>query len=244
MAARKTLGNDLWHDSISIAIEFFCQNSHSQEERFRSHNETVRPVLTGRTLNFNWKIFEQSASENNHLMCYWSTIHNLICPKLQVLSFHFSELEDQLDKRWAKHAWKENIQLQSISNAIICVDQRLEVKIRCILSDLQIRLATKNEDLERKIWFKIVRYDDLHPGLGRSWWIHGFVVKTSRRKSWDMGSSPTGRWNSLLPPGHFAWHLACQCTDSHSVTRFYIAVLYLHFFPLEFCHWRSHADMF
>ena len=49
----------------------------------------------------------QSASENNHLLCYWplATIQNLISkifPKFQVLSFLFSQVDDPLDKHQAK----------------------------------------------------------------------------------------------------------------------------------------------
>ena len=42
--------------------------------------------LTGQAL------IEQSVFVNNHLLCYWPTIHNSllkICPKFQVLSSHF-----------------------------------------------------------------------------------------------------------------------------------------------------------
>ena len=39
------------------------------------------------------RFFEQSASENNHLLCYLPTIHNLIkkiCPNFQVSVLNFS----------------------------------------------------------------------------------------------------------------------------------------------------------
>ena len=39
-----------------------------------------------------WRFSEQPAFVNNHLLCYWPTIHHLIskiCPKFQVLSSHF-----------------------------------------------------------------------------------------------------------------------------------------------------------
>ena len=51
-----------------------------------------------------WKVFEakfmQFASENNRLLYYWPIIHDLISkiyPKFQVLTFHFSEVDDLLD---------------------------------------------------------------------------------------------------------------------------------------------------
>ena len=36
------------------------------------------PALTGRASIFDLKIFEQSVFVNNHLLCYWLTIHNSI----------------------------------------------------------------------------------------------------------------------------------------------------------------------
>ena len=44
--------------------------------------------------------FEQSVFVNNHLLCYWPTIHNLIskiCSKFQVLRFHFFKVDDLHD---------------------------------------------------------------------------------------------------------------------------------------------------
>ena len=48
---------------------------------------------------------QQSTNENNHLPCYWPTIHNSIskiCPKFQVLSSRFSQVDELLDAYWAK----------------------------------------------------------------------------------------------------------------------------------------------
>ena len=59
-----------------------------------------------------WRFFEQSAFVNNHLLCYWPTIHNSIskiCPKFQVLSSHFFEVDELLDEHWAKIVQSENI---------------------------------------------------------------------------------------------------------------------------------------
>ena len=42
-----------------------------------------------------WRFFKQSATQNDHLLCFLPTIHNSslkICPKFQVLNFHFSEV--------------------------------------------------------------------------------------------------------------------------------------------------------
>ena len=52
-----------------------------------------------------WRFFEQSSFVNNHLLCYWPTIYNLIskiCPKFQALSSHVFEVDELLDEHWAK----------------------------------------------------------------------------------------------------------------------------------------------
>ena len=52
-----------------------------------------------------WRFFEQSSFVNIHLLCYWPTIHNLIskiCPKFQVISSHFFNVDELLDEHWAK----------------------------------------------------------------------------------------------------------------------------------------------
>ena len=52
-----------------------------------------------------WIFFEQSAFVNIHLLYYWPTIHNLIskiCPKFQILSSHFFQVDELLDEHEAK----------------------------------------------------------------------------------------------------------------------------------------------
>ena len=59
-----------------------------------------------------WRFFEQSAFVNIHQLCYWPTIHNLIskkCPKFQVLSSHFVEVNELIDEHWAKIVRSETI---------------------------------------------------------------------------------------------------------------------------------------
>ena len=86
----------------------------SQNGRCRVANENLclkamrRPALTWRVLVFDSMIFfKQSATENNHLVhlqYYWPTISILIskiCPKLKVLTRHFSEVGD---RHWGKNA--------------------------------------------------------------------------------------------------------------------------------------------
>ena len=52
-----------------------------------------------------WWFFEQSAFVNIYLLWYWPTIHNLvskICPKFQVFSSHFFEVNELLNVHWVK----------------------------------------------------------------------------------------------------------------------------------------------
>ena len=59
-----------------------------------------------------WRFFELSDLVHNHLLCYWPTIHNSIskiCPKFQVISSHFFEVDELLDEHWAKIVQSEKI---------------------------------------------------------------------------------------------------------------------------------------
>ena len=56
--------------------------------------------------SFNFQFLGQSAFVNNHLLCFWPTIHNSVLkiyPEFQVLSSHFSEVNDSelLSAQWA-----------------------------------------------------------------------------------------------------------------------------------------------
>ena len=65
---------------------------------------------------FNLKIFWANAFTNNHLLCYWPTIYNLIskiCPKFQSLSSHFFKVDELLHKHWAKIVQSENVQVST-----------------------------------------------------------------------------------------------------------------------------------
>ena len=64
--------------------------------------------------SFNFQFLGQSAFVNNHLLCFWPTIHNSVLkiyPEFQVLSSHFSEVNDSelLNEHWAKMILSENI---------------------------------------------------------------------------------------------------------------------------------------
>ena len=70
------------------------------------------PALTGQTSIFDFQFFQQSDFVDNHLVCYWPTIHSLIlkiCPTFQVLSSHFFKFDKLLDEHWAKIVLSEHI---------------------------------------------------------------------------------------------------------------------------------------
>ena len=45
---------------------------------------------------------------------------------------------------------------------------------------------------------------------------HCLVVRVICNELGNMGFKPAECWNALLPLGHFAWHQACQCTDTRA----------------------------
>ena len=58
------------------------------------------------------RFFELSDLVNNHLLCYRQTIHlaiSKICPKFQVISSHFFEVNELLNEHWAKIVLSEDI---------------------------------------------------------------------------------------------------------------------------------------
>ena len=77
------------------------------------------------------RFFELSDLVNNHLLFYWPTVHlsiSMICPKFQVISSYFFEVDELLDEHWAKIVRSENISTPSMSNAIRRIDQRFAFK--------------------------------------------------------------------------------------------------------------------
>ena len=94
------------------------------------------PVVTSvdRT-SFNFQ-FEDSAFVNNHLLVYWLTIHNSIlkiCPKFQVVSSHFFEVDELLDEHWAKIVRSEIISTYfaggEIRQVIYCFFQVIDTNL-------------------------------------------------------------------------------------------------------------------
>ena len=126
-------------------------------------------------------------------------------------------------------------QLQSMSNAIRCIDQRFAFKnsrISCLALIFNLKnpsttvLYAKKSVAGGEIWRVIYRFF-----FKLSIWTYGLVVNTGCRESGDMGSIPDDCWNPLPRLGHFAWHWARQCTDTRA---FYIAALSIIFSFLDF----------
>ena len=82
------LENDVRRNSESIAAKVCSQIGRKWNVMFES--QVVTSVTT---------------FVNIHLLCYWPTIHysiSKICPKFQIISSHFFEVDDLLDEYWAK----------------------------------------------------------------------------------------------------------------------------------------------
>ena len=95
---RAKLGIDVWRDSESIAIKVCSQIGRKLNAMFESH---VVTSVDRTSFYFRFEDFWQSAFVNIHLLCYWPTIHKLIskiCPKFQVISSHFFEVDELLDE--------------------------------------------------------------------------------------------------------------------------------------------------
>ena len=128
------LGNNVRHDSDTIATKVCSQIG--SKWNVMSESNVVTSVDRQAWFSI-WRFFAQSAFANIHLLCCQTTIHNLIlkiCPKFEVISSHFFEVNELLNKHWAKFCQVKIFQLQSMSNAIRCtsIDQRFAFKISCI----------------------------------------------------------------------------------------------------------------
>ena len=128
-------------------------------------------------------------------------------------------------------------QLQSMSNAIRCIDQRFALKnsrISCLalIFNLNNRRTTILYTKISVAGGEIRRYTAFFEEWIRT---YGLAVKVSRMESGDMVSISDECWNSRSPT---AWHWARQCTD----TRAFILQHSLLFFFLGFRQWRSRAE--
>ena len=126
--------------------------------------------------------------------------------------------------------------LQSMLNAIRCIDQRFEIKNSCI-SCLALIFNLKNYTniplCKKFLYAKIgCRWRNTTSHIPFFFELlirtNGLVVKTGCRESGDMGSIPKECWNPLQC---LCWHWASQCTD---MCYFYITVLSIMYFFLDF----------
>ena len=179
------LRNDVSYDPESIATKNCSQIGRKWNAMSERHE-----------LRFSiWRCFKQSAFVNNRLLYYWPTIHNSIskiCPKFQVISSHFFEVDELLDEHWAKIVQSENIStpiyvecdktywvLLTKSLCAIIVVLSVWVSLALIFNLNNLRMIT----LQAKKRFQVARYN--------KWCIVFF---------WDID------WNSWLSgSGSFQW---------------------------------------
>ena len=162
-----------------------------------------------------WRFFEQFAFVKDHLLCYWSTIHNSIskiCPKFQVLRSHFFEVGKPLRcpawwamcKNCAK--WKYStpiyVECDKIYRRKVCVQEFLYFVPGLDIQPEQSKTdnPARNNAVAGCETLRLL----LTVLFSRLTQTHGLEVKVSRSESGDSGSILVRCWNSLLPVCHFA----------------------------------------
>ena len=176
------------------------------------------------------RFFQQSASENNHPLCYWPPLTTY--SRRSVLSFKFSVLTllRSLHEHWAKNARSENFQLY-----LCAMLEYVSIKVlqsRFLVFLVWPRCSTwLTESLEKSSWFqqaenlfKFARFDDIY----RSLWTHGqptcgIVVMFSRSVADDIGSNFAGA-ETLCN------HLANLCGQWTETRAFELTALGVKFF--------------
>ena len=160
-----------------------------------------------------------------------------------VLSSPFSKVDELLDEHWAKLVLSENISTPIyVECHKMCQSKVWVQEFWYFVSglDIQLEQSKSNNPICRGCWLQntchTLLFLDCRISADKNLCL---VVKVSWKWSGEMGSNPTGCWNSLSPLGNFTRHWACQCTDT---STFYIAVLSIIFF-LGFHHWQSRADL-
>ena len=179
------------------------------------------------------RFFVQSATENNHLLCYWPSsdqpLASITLSRISALNFEFSVLtflrmmscSTRIEKKLfdLKTYWL--LWVQSMSNTITCVDWRFAINNSGISGLALTILNAKNQ-------FKVAKYDKSCTVFScRSIRTYGCVIKARCSESGAMGSIPAERWNSLLLFGHFVWHWARQCTDMCAFIFLYSLYIFL-----------------
>ena len=185
-----------------------------------------------------WRFFEQSSFVNNHLLCYWPTIHNFIskiCPKFQVISSHIFEINKLLNEHWAKIVQSENIPIyvecDKMSQSEACVKE-----FSYFMSGLDIQL--KNSKY----------YSPVCKKIGCRW------RNTTSHIPFSLSNwyKPMAQWLRLVVESKETWVLFLMSFDmlcrpsaimrgTEPVSTFYIAALSTIFF-LGFRQWWSRAD--
>ena len=158
-----------------------------------------------------WRFFKQSAFVNNHLLCYWPAIDNLIskiCPKFQVLSSTFLRL---MSCWMSSKVKKVHSNLCQMHWSKVCIQ---EFRYFVPGLDIQPEQSEKyNPALKKAVASCKTRQ-----------FIYHFFLKIDTIP-WLSGQ---GEWNCLgllwfdslwmlklsADPWHFAWHWARQCTDT------------------------------
>ena len=180
-----------------------------------------------------WRFFEQSSFVNIHLLCYWPTIHNSIskiCPKFQVISSHFFEVDELLNEHWAKIVWSEifstpiYIKCNKMYRSKVCV-QLFSYFVSGL--DIQLEKSEYNSPICKKISF---RWQNMKSHitffLEQSIWNNGSVVKTGCRV-WLHGYDSLWVLKPSAASRPFCVALGLQCTDT---SAFYHSIAALFFF--------------
>ena len=114
------LGNKLQND-FELCSQIRCNNAIGM----KCLKPKLIPALAQR-------VFEQSATENTHILCYWQTIHNSIskiCPVFKFSALTFLRSMSCSMSIELKLCKERNFQLQSMSHAISSIDKLFVARI-------------------------------------------------------------------------------------------------------------------
>ena len=156
-----------------------------------------------------WIFLEQCASVNNHLLCYWPTIHNSILkiwPKFQVLSFHFFEVDELLNEPWKWNYFDS--QYDKVYRSKVCVQEFSDISCLALIFNLSnprltILSAKKAVTGCETLWviycfFVCIDTNPWLSGYEESQWV------------WRRGFYSSECWKSLQPLCHLALHWHAQ----------------------------------
>ena len=169
-----------------------------------------------------WRFYEHSAFVNNHLLCYWPTIHNSIskiCPKFQVLSSHFFEDSMSSEQKLCKVKIFQ-VQSESMLNVMTYIDKRFRSRILVYrvwpwYSTWTIR---ERPSCQQKNWLQVERLDEKYTVFSMNWyepmaqWFKWVVQSRAtlvrfpqdRRRLLKVSAAPLPCCVALNPSMH--WH--------------------------------------